>query len=354
MLTKDRELRQKLNEIHFYWKIGYYALQAAGWTHLFFFFIFLYLHIPVMVAVNVLSVAIYFYSIYGLGMQTIETKNDRLIGWLVYCELIIHNLLATWYLSTQAGFQYYIYALAILPFFIFSYNKIIYWFRILLAIAVSLAIEVSHLFLQPKVSVSPEIIEMLHLFNLLVFLVVLSALSYLYTYNERHYHDKLYNQSILDPMTGLYNRHHIHHVVESMWGEMFQSPSTVLMLIDIDYLKRINDTLGHNCGDKAITILASKLKEIYHDYTTIISRWGGDEFLLIIRDIQQTQLEAKDRQLRQILSKTNSYCENSFFSLSISAGATFTKDTKSFHEALERADKALYKAKEAKNRLCIL
>ncbi len=307
-----------------------------------------------MVAVNVLSVAIYFYSIYGLGMQTIETKNDRLIGWLVYCELIIHNLLATWYLSTQAGFQYYIYALAILPFFVFSYGKIIYWFRILFAIAVSLAIEVSHLFLQPKVSVSPEIIEMLHPFNLLAFLMVLSALSYLYTYNERHYHNKLYNQSILDPITGLYNRHHIHHVVETMLNEMFQSSSTILMLIDIDYLKRINDTLGHNCGDKAITTFASKLQGLYHDHTTFISRWGGDEFLLIIHDIQQKELEEKDRQLRQTLLETNNFCENSFFSLSISVGATFTQGGESFHEALERADRALYKAKETRNHLCVL
>jgi diguanylate cyclase (GGDEF)-like protein len=354
LLSTTKAIQTKLDEVHFYWRIGYYALMAAGTVHLFFLFMFLCLGVPVMAAVNVLSVLIYWYSIYGLGIRTIETRDDRLIGWLVYSELLGHNLLATWYLGTGAGFQFYIYILAFFPFFIFTYSRKIYWIRVFLVIAVSLLLESGGLFRHPRVPIDPGTIEALHLLNLLIFLGVLAILSYLYMNYERDHHDRLHTSSRRDPITGLYNRRFIQELLGGEWSDESQWPSPALMLIDIDHFKRLNDSLGHACGDRAIIAVAATLKESVLP-SVIVSRWGGEEYLLLFRNIRRDELEKVADRLRRVVSEMRIPCDESHATLTITLGATFVRKNEPFDEALHRADKALYRGKEAgRDRVVIL
>ena len=121
MGEETKHILKMLNHTHFYWKIGFLGVAISGVVHLFFLFLFLYMDIPLLAAINLISVIIYWYSIYGLGKEAIETGDDSIIGWLIYLELIGHNLLAAWTLGREAGFQYYLYIPAFLPFFIINY-----------------------------------------------------------------------------------------------------------------------------------------------------------------------------------------------------------------------------------------
>jgi hypothetical protein len=272
-ITPFSTLWARLQQEEFYWRIGFYGLSAAAIVHLLFIPLFFLLKLPLLAAVNFLSVAAYWYAIFGLGLQAIERRDDRLIGWIVYGELILHNLLATYYLGTGAGFQLYIYILALLPFFVISYPRPIYLFRILSVILIAIAIDRIGLFHYPKVLIAPETIRWLHTFNLLVFLGILSFLSYLYAVHSKARHDSLEESSFRDPMTGLYNRRFIYKLARERFRRDSTPPGKTvgILLGDIDHFKKLNDTYGHDCGDRAIRRMARLLSKTFRDAT--VARW---------------------------------------------------------------------------------
>ncbi len=154
---------------------------------------------------------------------------------------------------------------------------------------------------------------------------------------------KLFSISETDTLTGLYNRKYFIQAYHKMPPEDLAKHS--LFIFDIDKFKNINDTYGHNAGDKAITNTAQMAKKILGD-TSIIARWGGDEFIGLIR----TQLAEK------VLSEIRESIENEdnpeYGKVTISIGYTHIRNVSSFTEICDRADKALYESKK-NGRNCI-
>ena len=184
-------IHEKLRNENFYWKVGYYALILAGTVHFGFLLLFLSLGIYPMAAVNVISVLIYWYCIFGIGIKTLERKDDGQIGWFVYIELVGHNVIATYYLGSDAGFQYYIYLLAAIPFFISSYSMPVYLFRVISALAVAMFLDMYGLFQYPKISIDTSILLWLYRMNILIAVGALLFLLSLYLSKEKRYHQDL-------------------------------------------------------------------------------------------------------------------------------------------------------------------
>jgi diguanylate cyclase (GGDEF)-like protein len=354
LASKLSVILNRLQVTNFYWRIGFYGLVLAGFFHALFIPLFLWLGIPVLAAVNVLSVAIYWYCIFGLGLPTLESGDDSTIGWLVYIELIGHNLLATYYLGPDAGFQYYIYVLAVLPFFVFTYSFTVYALRIAFVIIVSLLIDTHSLFRTPVVHIDPSLLQLLHHFNLFVFLSVLSLLSYLYAVHARTHHDTLERGAVRDHLTGLYNRRHIETLVESFGRDKSQWPSPGLLLVDIDHFKRLNDTYGHACGDVAIVTVANLLAQDGFG-ADAVARWGGEEFLLLYRNIDEVSLHDRAERIRKAVSEEPIRWDGLEIFITITVGGTVAAGEESFNEALHRADMALYEGKKGgRNRVTLL
>jgi len=188
-------IRQKLKHENFYWEVGYYALIIAGVVHFGFFLFFLFLKLYVLAAVNVISVGIYWYSIFGIGLDTLERKDDGRIGWLVYTELVGHNVIATYYLGAEAGFQYYIYLLAVLPFFISTYRMPVYLFRVVLAFATAVFLDTSEFFHHSRVLTESVLIEWMYRINVVVASAALIVLLFLYIMKERKHHKELLDRT---------------------------------------------------------------------------------------------------------------------------------------------------------------
>jgi len=344
----------RLQVENFYWKIGFYGLILAGFFHALFIPLFLWLGIPFMAAVNVVSVFIYWYCIFGLGLPTLDSGDDSLIGWLVYFELIGHNLLATYFLGQDAGFQYYIYILAVIPFFVFTYSFAVYTLRIAAVIAVSLLIDTHTLFRQPAATVDPTILHLLHHFNLFVFLSVLSLLSYLYAVHARDHHDFLERGAVRDHLTGLYNRRYVESLVEDFAARTRRWPSPGILLIDIDRFKRLNDTYGHACGDAAIVQVASLLNE-GNFKAEAVARWGGEEFLLLFADIDEVALSEVAEKIRTAVRERPITWQGESLRVTITVGGSMPAPDESFEAALHRADLALYEGKTGgRDRVVIL
>jgi two-component system cell cycle response regulator len=116
---------------------------------------------------------------------------------------------------------------------------------------------------------------------------------------ERHRMlDELYNLSIMDELTGLYNRRGFFNLAEQHLNTLGQDNRGFFVIVtDLDGMKQINDSYGHHMGNMALIDTTNSLKEVFHN-SAIIARMGGDEFSIILpedpekdRDIYQMEAE---------------------------------------------------------------
>lgn len=160
---------------------------------------------------------------------------------------------------------------------------------------------------------------------------------------ETMLHQEVERIATLDQLTGIYNRHKFEELftLESERSRRF-SHALSLIMIDIDYFKAVNDTYGHDIGDKVLIKLAeivqSNIRKI-----DIFARWGGEEFLILCPG---TDME----HARGVAEKLRLAVEGSVFEdvgkLTISLGVTLLKSEESFNELFKRVDERLYYAKE--------
>ena len=150
----------------------------------------------------------------------------------------------------------------------------------------------------------------------------------------------------LDPLTGLNNRKQLVHTYESWAKNHGENERICLYLIDANHFKQINDTFGHLQGDKALVIISEALKSACkrHSKNIVISRYGGDEFvILVILDEEDSDPELKDKinnRLAEICKR-----ENVPFELTVSIGFAYADRNETLKELIEDADEAMYAEK---------
>ena len=159
--------------------------------------------------------------------------------------------------------------------------------------------------------------------------------------------DTLQQESLQDPLTGLYNRRHMMNVLDTMLRRATygNEPLSIIML-DIDYFKRLNDSFGHPAGDQVLKDLGIFLKGFVRP-TDVACRYGGEEFTLILTNAsKQIALRRADRIRQGIAYITMKYRGRSLGSITVSLGiATFPEDGHTITEIIRAADEALYSAK---------
>jgi len=149
-------------------------------------------------------------------------------------------------------------------------------------------------------------------------------------------------KAAVDSLTGLYNRSKFSELFNLAYKNMIsrQSPLSLIML-DIDHFKKINDTYGHNKGDEVIVAIAKRLTTTLRNID-IVCRWGGEEFIALLPTANLEQTELIAQKIRESIEALGF----SFF-VSASFGVSEVRRGEGMLEAIERADKALYYAKES-------
>jgi diguanylate cyclase (GGDEF)-like protein len=164
--------------------------------------------------------------------------------------------------------------------------------------------------------------------------------------------DRATELAITDSLTGLYNRRAMedHSNVYFEHSERLAGYVTVLIL-DIDHFKKINDSYGHAVGDEAIRSVANVLRRICRK-ADLLGRVGGEEFLVVssANDIESS-INIAERIRTTIESEV--ICDG-LFSLTVSIGCVRRRPQESYESAVQRADKALYEAKnQGRNRVVV-
>ncbi len=162
--------------------------------------------------------------------------------------------------------------------------------------------------------------------------------------------------SIIDPLTQLYNHGFIIKRLEEEFkqAERYGRELSIIMA-DIDFFKKVNDTYGHQTGDYVLKIVARIMQESVREID-IVGRYGGEEFLLILPETGKKNTRIIAERIRQRIENQKFSQFLSAFSITISLGvAEYEKKLKLPSELIKKADTALYKAKEeGRNRVIVL
>jgi diguanylate cyclase (GGDEF)-like protein len=159
---------------------------------------------------------------------------------------------------------------------------------------------------------------------------------------------QLYTAAITDGLTGLYvSRYFRHRLKEELrTAERYRRKLSVVM-VDIDFFKKVNDTYGHQAGDDVLRVVARCLQDTVREGIDIAARYGGEEFALILPETNLEGAGALAERLRRLIEKQRVHVGGDIIQVTTSCGVATSPDHGNLPETLvERADQALYRAKE--------
>lgn len=152
--------------------------------------------------------------------------------------------------------------------------------------------------------------------------------------------------STTDVLTGVMNRAGVQQFMQRLFESNFSRNQMGVMLFDIDYFKKINDSLGHDAGDVVLSEIARIINEQVRQ-TDIFGRWGGEEFILICSQISEEHLITLADKLRETIEQHSFLIDGQSIQVTVSIGATKVNTNETFEAVFKRADKALYTAKNS-------
>jgi len=166
--------------------------------------------------------------------------------------------------------------------------------------------------------------------------------------------EQLKSQSLLCALTGVGNRRYAEQMLETKFEEMTRNAATLgLIFIDIDHFKSFNDTYGHKVGDTVLKMVARTLANAMRNYD-FLARWGGEEFIAILPNLQKPQLYTFAERLRALVEKSSATISQRKLIVTISVGAVVAHPGDKIEEMVARADALMYQSKqEGRNRVTI-
>ena len=170
----------------------------------------------------------------------------------------------------------------------------------------------------------------------------LYALVRLTTHSEKVLTDK----ASVDKLTGLYNRAGYDRILAEM-----DLNSTILLLFDTDKFKAVNDTYGHETGDRVLVSISRAIRQNFRSEDRVC-RIGGDEFVVLMLNVEGDQRDLIRRKVNRI-NRELAHPEGKLPIVSLSVGVAFGADEPDAETLFAHADEALYKVKQAGGRDCI-
>jgi diguanylate cyclase (GGDEF)-like protein len=185
----------------------------------------------------------------------------------------------------------------------------------------------------------------------LITVALLSTLLLLYRNNRSS--EVLRRMATTDPLTGAFNRRHFMELMtrEERRADRYRAVYSILM-IDIDHFKRVNDTYGHQVGDRAIQAMAEACRKTTRP-TDLVARYGGEEFVVALTHTDRAGAVRVAERLREAVAEITLQTEQGALMFSASIGVSTYVKTSTIEQLIGRADQALYRAKhEGRNRVC--
>jgi diguanylate cyclase (GGDEF)-like protein/PAS domain S-box-containing protein len=163
----------------------------------------------------------------------------------------------------------------------------------------------------------------------------------------RHRIEELETLSLLDPLTGIGNRRHADAYMTARLAEYERYGWEFgLLFFDIDNFKRVNDTYGHEVGDKVLKMVSLTARNSIRA-ADVVSRWGGEEFTAVLQRVDEDVLVEIADTTRRLIRESAVDNDGSRVSVTVSVGCTLVKAGDTVETLVNRADGLMYASKEA-------
>jgi diguanylate cyclase (GGDEF)-like protein len=189
-------------------------------------------------------------------------------------------------------------------------------------------------------------VEAALIINLLISLAISVVVLLVAHLALKGYQGRLETMATRDKLTGAATRQVFDSLFEQAVSrsKRYQQKMT-LALLDIDHFKQVNDTFGHHQGDKVLEAVAQIVK-LHIRETDVLCRWGGEEFLLLLNECDLAHAEERLESVRQAIEAWRFHLDDTSLTVTVSAGLAEYETGESLSGLVERADKALYQAKD--------
>jgi diguanylate cyclase (GGDEF)-like protein len=240
----------------------------------------------------------------------------------------------------------------LLPVMIYGFERSLKWVILDVCMILFLFFDVASVrlgatFVRDTTGMSQGFFSML---SVLQFVGLAACVLYLQGHTLKHEqqvsqsNEKLQSMAIRDGMIGLFN----HSFMEQLIGDAINRSKRSniplsLLMIDVDFFKKVNDSYGHNAGDEVLKLMA-KLLDGSKRSTDYLGRWGGDELILLLTDTNLQGAVSVAEKLRSLVENHNFPY---YHRLTISLGASEYRPQEEVSGFIGRADAALYRAKRA-------
>jgi two-component system cell cycle response regulator len=163
----------------------------------------------------------------------------------------------------------------------------------------------------------------------------------------------LEHAAVTDSLTGMYNRRYFDEALAEYLQAFGHIDKPIgMVILDLDHFKAVNDTHGHDVGDKVLRHVAECLR-VFTRYHDVLARLGGEEFAILSPNITERQLYTLSDRIRQAVSELQIPHGNVTLKVTVSAGLAIWDGVEPGEELYRRADKQLYEAKrQGRNRVC--
>jgi len=188
--------------------------------------------------------------------------------------------------------------------------------------------------------------------KLLAAFVLVIAVAVFWAYKLKRYNTELRRLSLTDLLTDLPNRRHIlSHLERELERARRTGRALACIMLDIDHFKHINDVYGHQMGDHVLVAFAGCIRANCRKWD-VAGRWGGEEFLVLC---PETTSEQAEKVASRIVTAVAAHAFATSETHTVSAGVASLASGDTIDNLLQRADKALYSAKQAgRNRVCVI
>ena len=160
--------------------------------------------------------------------------------------------------------------------------------------------------------------------------------------------------SFLDNLTQLANRRFVEMELDSRISELdrYGVPFGVIFM-DIDHFKRVNDTYGHDVGDRVLKTVARTFLNTARP-SDLMGRWGGEEFIGILRRVDTDGLQQAAERIRSLVENSHIREEEQMLKVTVSIGGALARKTDTSQSVVKRADDLLYRSKNSGRNCCTI
>ncbi len=328
------------------------ALLFTSLMHVALFTIFILARVWPLVYLNTVSLLIYAFGYFVL----LRKRRYFGIGILVCLEVFIYSLISIYFIGDANYTSLYFFVMLIMQ-IIVPYARakvriamsVLFWCGTMLAILLDFYMQTL-----PEWETLNLILAIFNInlavFGLMAELLVGNIIRRLINSYNKKQMEGLMEQAYTDALTGLYNRRYADIFFEKSKQE--QETKCFVAFLDIDNFKEINDLHGHGVGDRVLVTLAETLKKTLRKTDTIF-RWGGEEFLVVLKDVDEPATVMILETLREKIAQQVVEEEKVCVRFTVSIGAAYL-DLENIENSIEESDKKLYESKRSgKNKVVV-